>query len=157
MNTVPTVGFNCERVKGTVGKSRGLTFLIWDVGGQEKIRPLWRSYTRCTDGIIFVIDSSEEDNLDEAKLELWRTMKYQDNRDIPLLVLANKQDLQTALPAPDIEAALGNYIVMQSVTDVTTENQISICAIGKGPFNSHLLSNGMIWTPTTHSAFNIMD
>ena len=22
MNTVPTVGFNCERVKGTVGKSR---------------------------------------------------------------------------------------------------------------------------------------
>ena len=25
---------------------RGLTFLIWDVGGQEKIRPLWRSYTR---------------------------------------------------------------------------------------------------------------
>ena len=46
MNTVPTVGFNCERVKGTVGKSRGLTFLIWDVGGQEKIRPLWRSYTR---------------------------------------------------------------------------------------------------------------
>ena len=110
MNTVPTVGFNCERVKGTVGKSKGLTFLIWDVGGQERIRPLWRSYTRCTDGIIFVIDSSEEDNLDEAKLELWRTMKYQDNRDIPLLVLANKQDLQTALTGPDIEAALGSYI-----------------------------------------------
>ena len=109
MNTVPTVGFNCERVKGTVGKSKGLTFLIWDVGGQERIRPLWRSYTRCTDGIIFVIDSSEEDNLDEAKLELWRTMKYQDNRDIPLLVLANKQDLQTALTGPDIEAALGSY------------------------------------------------
>ena len=36
MNTVPTVGFNCERVKGTVGRSRGLTFLIWDVGGQER-------------------------------------------------------------------------------------------------------------------------
>ena len=36
MNTVPTVGFNCERVKGAVGRSRGLTFLIWDVGGQER-------------------------------------------------------------------------------------------------------------------------
>ena len=109
MNTVPTVGFNCERVKGTLGKSKGLTFLIWDVGGQEKIRPLWRSYTRCTDGIIFVVDSSDEDNLDEAKVELWRTMKYQDNKDIPLLVLANKQDLQAALAAPDIEDALGNF------------------------------------------------
>ena len=108
MNTVPTVGFNCERVKGTVGKSKGLTFLIWDVGGQEKIRPLWRSYTRCTDGIIFVVDSAEEDKLDEAKVELWRTMKYQDNKDIPLLILANKQDLQSALNASDIEDALGN-------------------------------------------------
>ena len=34
MNTVPTVGFNCERVKGSLGRSRGLTFLVWDVGGQ---------------------------------------------------------------------------------------------------------------------------
>ena len=108
LNTVPTIGFNCERVKGSLGSSAGTTFLIWDVGGQEKIRPLWRSYTRCTDGIIFVIDSSEEDNLDEAKLELWRTMKYQDNKDIPLLILANKQDLQSALTASDIENALGN-------------------------------------------------
>ncbi len=40
------IGFNCERIKGSVGRSRGLTFLVWDVGGQEKIRPLWRSYTR---------------------------------------------------------------------------------------------------------------
>ena len=107
MNTVPTVGFNCERVKGTLGKSKGLTFLIWDVGGQEKIRPLWRSYTRCTDGIIFVVDSADEDKFDEAKVELWRTMKYQDNSSIPLLVLANKQDLQDACSAEHIEDALG--------------------------------------------------
>ena len=72
-----------------------------------RIRPLWRSYTRCTDGIIFVVDSAEEERLDEAKVELWRTMKYQDNKDIPLLVLANKQDLQSALSAADIEDALG--------------------------------------------------
>ena len=44
---------------------------------QERIRPLWRSYTRCTDGIIFVLDSAEQDKFDEAKLELFRTMKYQ--------------------------------------------------------------------------------
>ena len=62
---------------------------------------------RCTDGIIFVVDSAEADKLDEAKVELWRTMKYQDNKDIPLLILANKQDLQEALNAADIEDALG--------------------------------------------------
>ena len=68
-----------------------------------RIRPLWRSYTRCTDGIIFVVDSAEEERLDEAKVELWRTMKYQDNKDIPLLVLANKQDLPTAVDLPGLE------------------------------------------------------
>ena len=69
------IGFNCERVKGTMGRSRGLTFLVWDVGGQEKIRPLWRSYTRCTDGIIFVVDSAQPESLEEARVELWRTMR----------------------------------------------------------------------------------
>ena len=67
-----------------------------------RIRPLWRSYTRCTDGIIFVVDSAEEERLDEAKVELWRTMKYQDNKDIPLLVLANKQDIEGAMSVTEV-------------------------------------------------------
>ena len=41
------------QVKTRLGK----VFNIWDVGGQDKTRPLWRSYTRCTDAIIFVEDS----------------------------------------------------------------------------------------------------
>lgn len=45
LNTVPTIGFNCEKIRG-VGKAKGVSFLVWDVGGQEKLRPLWRSYTR---------------------------------------------------------------------------------------------------------------
>jgi ADP-ribosylation factor-like protein 4 len=78
---------------------------VWDVGGQEKLRPLWRSYTRCTDGIIFVVDSCKEDRLEEAKLELlkiWKTACH-----IPVLVLANKQDLPSALDVSKIESQLG--------------------------------------------------
>ena len=107
INTVPTIGFNCERVKGRIGRSAGLTFLVWDVGGQEKIRPLWRSYKRATDGIIFVLDSAEYTLLDEARLELHRTLNYQDNMNTPLLVLANKQDLPTGLREKDVVRALG--------------------------------------------------
>jgi ADP-ribosylation factor-like protein 4 len=51
-----------------------------DVGGQEKLRPLWRSYTRCTDGIIFVIDSVDLERMEEAKMELMRTAKCPDNQ-----------------------------------------------------------------------------
>ena len=106
LNTVPTIGFNCERIAGTIGRSSGLTFLVWDVGGQEKIRPLWRSYTRCTDGIIFVLDSANHHMLEEAKMELHRTVSYQDNKDIPLLILANKQDLPRAISEEEIIEAL---------------------------------------------------
>lgn len=80
---------------------------MWDVGGQEKLRPLWRSYTRCTDGIIFVVDSCKEERLEEAKLELLKICKSQSFLHTPLLVLANKQDLPTALDVTAIESLLG--------------------------------------------------
>ncbi|KYM77056.1 ADP-ribosylation factor-like protein 4C [Atta colombica] len=93
LNTVPTIGFNCERIRGGIGKAKGVNFLVWDVGGQEKLRPLWKSYTRCTDGIIFVVDSCDIERLEEAKMELTRTARSPDNAGVPILILANKQDL----------------------------------------------------------------
>jgi len=118
VETVPTIGFNCERVRGSLGKSRGLTFLVWDVGGQEKVRPLWRSYTRGTDGIIFVLDSGDRETLEEARLELQRTMQYQDNITCPLLVLANKQDLPGALCKAEVEQALGLHQLQSELMSV---------------------------------------
>ena len=77
----------------------GSSFTVWDVGGQDKLRPLWRSYTRCTDGIIFVVDSTKEERLEEAKLELQKICKstvgsaagVRNKNSIPVLVLANMQ------------------------------------------------------------------
>lgn len=107
LNTVPTIGFNCEKVKLTNGKAKGTSFLIWDIGGQDKLRPLWRSYTRCTDGIIFVIDSVDDERLEEAKMELMRTAKAPENSRVPILVLANKQDLPGAKDAEEMARLLG--------------------------------------------------
>ena len=39
LNTVPTVGFNVETIK-----YKSILLNLWDVGGQDKIRPLWRHY-----------------------------------------------------------------------------------------------------------------
>ena len=87
---------------------------MWDVGGQDKLRPLWKSYTRCTDGIIFVVDSSKEDRLEEAKVELLRFCKSNlngnsknNNVSIPVLILANKQDLPSAIEVRKLETILG--------------------------------------------------
>lgn len=107
LNTVPTIGFNCEKVKGTLGKAKGINFLVWDVGGQEKLRPLWKSYTRCTDGIVFVLDSVDVERMEEAKMELIRTVKAPENVGVPILVLANKQDLPGAREPKELEKLLG--------------------------------------------------
>lgn len=107
LNTVPTIGFNCEKVKGTLGKAKGINFLVWDVGGQEKLRPLWKSYTRCTDGIVFVLDSVDIERMEEAKMELIRTVKSPENVGVPILVLANKQDLPGAREPKELEKLLG--------------------------------------------------
>ena len=40
VTTIPTIGFNVEEVTPV----KNVTFTMWDVGGQEKIRPLWRHY-----------------------------------------------------------------------------------------------------------------
>jgi len=104
ISTVPTIGFNCEKIRGTTGKCKGVDFVMWDVGGQEKLRPLWRAYTRATDGIVFVVDSSDVERFDEAKVELHRTLRAHPR--VPLMVLANKQDLPGATPINIVQQAL---------------------------------------------------
>ncbi|CAG0907695.1 unnamed protein product [Darwinula stevensoni] len=128
MNTVPTIGFNCEKIKGTTGKAKGTSFIVWDVGGQEKLRPLWKSYTRCTDGIVFVLDSVDTERMEEARLELQRTAKSPENIGVPILVLANKQDLPGARDKNEIEKLMGLQELQQHLYHV----QPACAIIGEG-------------------------
>ena len=49
---------------------KNLKFTIWDVGGQPKLRPLWKHYYLNTQAVIYVIDSSDESRLNESHDEL---------------------------------------------------------------------------------------
>lgn len=49
---------------------KNISFTVWDVGGQEKLRPLWRHYFANTSAIIYVVDSNDPERLDEARNEL---------------------------------------------------------------------------------------
>lgn len=106
-NTTPTIGFNCEKVKGEVGPTKGTTFTIWDVGGADKTRPLWRAYIRSSEGIIFVVDAVDHERIEEAKLELIKLMRCSDNPGLPILVIANKQDMPGSLDSETVGRQLG--------------------------------------------------
>ncbi|KAK5884233.1 hypothetical protein CesoFtcFv8_018076 [Champsocephalus esox] len=116
VETIPTKGFNMERIKVSMGtsKSNSTTLQVWDVGGQDKLRPLWKSYTRRTDGLVFVVDSAESERMEEAKVELHKIARSAENQGVPLLVLANKQDLDGAASAAEVEKVLALHELSSS-------------------------------------------
>ena len=75
---------------------------MWDIGGQKAIRPYWKNYYEGCDGIIFVVDSSDEERLNECKDELNELIAEEFLQKVCLLVFANKQDLNLALEAEEV-------------------------------------------------------
>jgi len=102
VTTIPTIGFNVETVE-----YKRLSFNVWDIGGQDKIRKLWRHYYQGTQGVIFVVDSNDRERVDEAQDELMKMMREEELQDAALLVLANKQDLPNSMPAAELSEKLG--------------------------------------------------
>merc|ERR1712118_595879 len=92
VTTIPTIGFNVETVE-----YKNINFTVWDVGGQDKIRKLWRHYYQNTQGLIFIIDSSDRDRIDDAREELTKMLNEDEMREAVLLVFANKQDLPNSM------------------------------------------------------------
>lgn len=95
--TVPTIGFNIE-----ILEYENISFIVWDVGGQETIRRLWKHYFENTRGIIFVVDSNDRDRIAEAKEELHNILKESELSNAALLIFANKQDLPNAMRPVDL-------------------------------------------------------
>merc|ERR1712196_150354 len=62
VTTIPTIGFNVETVE-----YKNISFNVWDIGGQDKIRKLWRYYYQNTQGLIFVVDSNDRDRIEDAR------------------------------------------------------------------------------------------
>ena len=104
--TIPTIGFNVETLEGKVC---GMRLFTWDVGGADKCRPLWRHFWASARGLIFVVDSSDTERIGDARRELHYLLgeNFGGRRDWPVLVLANKQDLQHARSVAEVTSDLG--------------------------------------------------
>jgi len=105
----PTLGFDIQSLQFA-----GYTLNIWDIGGQKTLRPYWKNYFERTDGLIWVVDSSDRRRMQECKEELWDLMVKEDRlATCSLLVLANKQDLPGAMTLDDIRQALDLETLMR--------------------------------------------
>ena len=99
--TIPTIGFNVERI--SIGSTE---CMVWDVGGQEKIRQLWSHYMEGTHLLIYVVDSHDTTRMSEAASELQRMLREPCLSNAVLLILANKQDLPQAMSCAELTDSL---------------------------------------------------
>jgi len=84
----------------------GFKLNVWDIGGQREIRPYWKNYYENTDGLVYVVDSADDVRLKECAEELVSLLSEDALAKVPMLVYANKQDLQFALDADQVMETL---------------------------------------------------
>lgn len=126
----PTKGFNVKSIE-----THGLTLTVWDIGGQRSIRSHWRNYLDSLDGLVFVIDSSDRGRREEEKSELYELLNEPKISKVPLLVLANKQDLIDSVPASEVAKQLD----LQSIKSRPWSIQPCSATSSEG------LSDGLAW------------
>jgi tripartite motif-containing protein 23 len=102
--TIPTIGFNVETLE-----FRNVKITLWDVGGQHKLRPLWKHYYLNTQALIFVLDASSRERISESKMELAKLLSEKELKDAALLILANKQDVAGCSSIEDIADSFSLY------------------------------------------------
>ena len=117
----------------------GFKLNVWDIGGQREIRPYWRNYYDQTDALIYVVDSADEARVMEVKENLSELLSEELLAGVPLLVFANKQDLDLALEAPEIM----NTLELNAITDRTWNIQACSAVSQEG------LNEGMEWLINT--------
>ncbi|KAL0600018.1 LOW QUALITY PROTEIN: ADP-ribosylation factor 4 [Plecturocebus cupreus] len=130
VTTIPTIGFNVETVE-----YKNICFTVWDVGGQDRIRPLWKHYFQNTQGLIFVVDSNDRERIQEVADELQKMLLVDELRDAVLLLFANKQDLPNAMAISEMTDKLG----LQSLRNRTWYVQATCATQGTG------LYEGLDW------------
>uniref|UniRef100_A0A3Q3BKW4 ADP-ribosylation factor-like protein 14 n=1 Tax=Haplochromis burtoni TaxID=8153 RepID=A0A3Q3BKW4_HAPBU len=102
VSTVPTIGFNVEMLEARKNR-RKIAITIWDVGGQGNMRDHWPNFYQNAGAIVFVVDSADQERLNEAQRELERTLRNDELRGRPLILLANKQDVDGALNVTEMK------------------------------------------------------
>lgn len=76
---------------------------FWDLGGQTELQSLWDKYYAESHAIIYIVDSSDRDRVDESKETFDKMIANENLRGIPLLVLANKQDIPECMGVREVK------------------------------------------------------
>ena len=84
-----------------------LKIKVWDLAGQEKLRKSWKYYYESVNGLVFVIDASDKTEISDVRETLMQVINETQEQALPILVIANKQDVEGALRGEELNHELG--------------------------------------------------
>ncbi len=80
-----------------------IILVVKEIGGSVTQRKYWDRYYSGMSAVIYVIDSAApQDLIDESLVALATALASPEIADVPVLLIANKQDLPGALPANQV-------------------------------------------------------
>ena len=83
--TVPTIGVGSEEFK-----IDNVQLKVWDLSGQTAYQGTWKYYYETVNGIVFVLDSSNKEQLDDVRDMLHQVLSETHDHKLPILIFANK-------------------------------------------------------------------
>uniref|UniRef100_A0A5K3FYX0 ADP-ribosylation factor-like protein 5B n=1 Tax=Mesocestoides corti TaxID=53468 RepID=A0A5K3FYX0_MESCO len=107
VQTSPTIGSNVEEFRW-----RNLHLVMWDLGGQESLRPTWGTYYAGS----------------EFKTELYKILAAEDLRKAKILIFANKQDVIGCMSVVEV----GHKLNLTSIKDHPWHIQACCALTGEG-------------------------
>lgn len=138
-DVAPTVGFSKVDLKQ--GK---FEVTIFDLGGGKRIRGIWKNYYSESHGVVFVVDSSDVQRIQETRETMAEVLHHPRIAGKPVLVLANKQDQEGALAEADI---IENLSLEKLVNENKCLCQIEPCSavLGYGKKVDKSIKKGLNW------------
>ncbi|OQR83338.1 ADP-ribosylation factor-like protein [Achlya hypogyna] len=131
----PSAGYTSVKFQMANGST---TF--YDLGGGPTFRSVWKEYFADAHAVIYVVDAANPGRIAEAGTVLAQTMEHPSLVGKPLLILANKRDLPSALNEKDFcrQVQAGMY-----------NNKKVLTCVAKASANGHrvddALETGLAW------------
>ncbi|XP_041357328.1 ADP-ribosylation factor-related protein 1-like [Gigantopelta aegis] len=117
-------GMNFSKITSTVGLNIGkidigrVRLNFWDLGGQEELQSLWDKYYAESHAVIYIVDSSDRERIDESKTAFDDMIKNQYLSGVPVMLLANKQDLEGCMKVSDVKTVFDPNIDLVGHRDI---------------------------------------
>ncbi|XP_004836398.1 ADP-ribosylation factor-like protein 10 [Heterocephalus glaber] len=130
---VPTWGFNSVRMP-----TKDFEVDLLEIGGSQNLRFYWKEFVNEVDILVFMVDSADRLRLPWARQELHKLLDK--DPDLPVIVVANKQDLSEAMSAAELQQELG-------LQAIDSQREIFLLAASIAPAGSGCEDPGtvLIW------------